>query len=95
MGVDRGIHVVLNDKEYEGLQPLAVAKLFQKITEQENPNLILLGKQVMISQKLLIRSNCERIRPIDLTSISKETFVEMLTHGIYTSTRAVIKGCNP
>ena len=66
MGVDRGIHVVLNDKEYEGLQPLAVAKLFQKITEQENPNLILLGKQVMISQKLLIRSNCERIRPIDL-----------------------------
>ena len=75
MGVDRGIHVVLNDKEYEGLQPLAVAKLFQKITEQENPNLILLGKQVMISQKLLIRSNCERIRPIDLTSLSKETFV--------------------
>ena len=79
MGVDRGIHVVLNDKEYEGLQPLAVAKLFQKITEQENPNLILLGKQVMISQKLLIRSNCERIRPIDLTSLLKETFVEMLT----------------
>ena len=95
MGVDRGIHVVLNDKEYEGLQPLAVAKLFQKITEQENPNLILLGKQVMISQKLLIRSNCERIRPIDLTSLLKETFVEMLTHCIYTSTRAVIKGCNP
>ena len=95
MGVDRGIHVVLNDKEYEGLQPLAVAKLFQKITEQENPNLILLGKQVMISQKLLIRSNCERIRPIDLTSLLKETFVEMLTHCIYTSTRVVIKGCNP
>ena len=95
MGVDRGIHVVLNDKEYEGLQPLAVAKLFQKITEQENPNLILLGKQVMISQKLLIRSNCERIRPIDFTSLSKETFVEMLIHCIYTSTRAVIKGCNP
>ena len=58
MGVDRGIHVVLNDKEYEGLQPLAVAKLFQKITEQESPNLILLGKQVMIlRQNLLTRSN--------------------------------------
>ena len=95
MGVDRGIHVVLNDKEYEGLQPLAVAKLFQKITEQENPNLILLGKQVMSSQKLLIRNNCERIRPVDLTSLSKETFVEMSTHCIYTSTRAVIKACNP
>jgi len=46
MGADRGIHVVLNDKEYEGLQPLAVAKLFAKITEQEKPNLIILGKQV-------------------------------------------------
>jgi len=57
MGVDRGIHVVLNDKEYGGLQPLAVAKLFQKITEQESPNLILLGKQVMIRQNLLTRSN--------------------------------------
>ena len=57
MGVDRGIHVVLNDKEYEGLQPLAVAKLFQKITEQESPNLILLGKQVMIRQNLPTRSN--------------------------------------
>ena len=57
MGVDRGIHVVLNDKEYEGLQPLAVAKLFQKITEQESPNLILLGKQVMIRQNLWTRRN--------------------------------------
>ena len=47
MGVDRGIHVLLSDKEYEGLQPLAVAKLFQKITEMENPNLIILGKQVV------------------------------------------------
>ncbi|KAK2573649.1 Electron transfer flavoprotein subunit beta [Acropora cervicornis] len=47
MGVDRGIHVLLSDKEYEGLQPLAVAKLFQKITEMENPNLIILGKQAI------------------------------------------------
>ncbi|XP_068686450.1 electron transfer flavoprotein subunit beta-like [Montipora capricornis] len=47
MGIDRGIHVVLSDKEYEGLQPLAVAKLFQKITEIENPNLIILGKQAI------------------------------------------------
>lgn len=52
MGCDRGIHVLLDDKEYEGLQPLAVAKLFQKITEQENPNLIILGKQVPTSEKL-------------------------------------------
>lgn len=55
MGADRGIHVVLNDKEYEGLQPLAIAKLFAKITEQEKPSLIILGKQVEIKKtKLLI-----------------------------------------
>ncbi|PFX15724.1 Electron transfer flavoprotein subunit beta [Stylophora pistillata] len=47
MGADRGIHVLLNDKEYEGLQPLAVAKILAKITEQENPNLIVLGKQAI------------------------------------------------
>lgn len=61
MGVDRGIHVLLSDKEYEGLQPLAVAKLFQKITEMENPNLIILGKQVATFgkySKLNINNNC-------------------------------------
>ena len=46
MGVDRGIHVTMSDAEYEGLQPLAVAKLFAKIVEQEQPGLVILGKQV-------------------------------------------------
>lgn len=54
MGADRGIHVVLNDKEYEGLQPLAVAKLFAKITEQEKPSLIILGKQVQVKIEVTI-----------------------------------------
>ena len=48
MGVDRGIHVVVDDKDYEGLQPLAVAKLFAKIVEQEQPSLVILGKQVIL-----------------------------------------------
>lgn len=46
MGADRGIHVVIDDKDYEGLQPLGVAKLLAKIVEQEKPDLVLLGKQV-------------------------------------------------
>lgn len=54
MGADRGIHVVLNDKEYEGLQPLAVAKLFAKITEQEKPSLVILGKQVQVKIEVTI-----------------------------------------
>ncbi|XP_031555215.1 electron transfer flavoprotein subunit beta-like [Actinia tenebrosa] len=47
MGVDRGVHVVLDDKAYEGLQPLAVAKLLAKIVELEKPDLVLLGKQAI------------------------------------------------
>lgn len=48
MGADRGIHVVIGDKEYEGLQPLAVAKLLAKVVEQEKPDIVLLGKQVRL-----------------------------------------------
>ncbi|KAK3724339.1 hypothetical protein QZH41_010847 [Actinostola sp. cb2023] len=47
MGADRGIHVVIDDKEYEGLHPLGVAKLLAKIVEQEKPDLVILGKQAI------------------------------------------------
>ena len=52
MGMDRGIHVVMNDKEYSAMEPLAVAKLFAKIVEQEKADIVMLGKQVrMIDSK--------------------------------------------
>ncbi len=41
MGADRGIHV-LTDAE---LQPLAVAKLLKAIIVEENPGLVIMGKQ--------------------------------------------------
>jgi len=47
MGADRGVHVVLNDQEYSGLQPLAVAKLMAKIVEEEKVDLVLVGKQAI------------------------------------------------
>ena len=43
MGADRGIHVQ-TDLE---VQPLDVAKIFRKISETEQPQLILLGKQAI------------------------------------------------
>ena len=43
MGGDRAIHVQTDDY----LEPLAVAKLLRKITEREQPQLILLGKQAI------------------------------------------------
>ncbi|HHL43439.1 MAG TPA: electron transfer flavoprotein subunit beta/FixA family protein [Hellea balneolensis] len=43
MGIDRGIHVK-TDAEVE---PLAVAKILKKIVEDENPDLVILGKQAI------------------------------------------------
>ncbi len=43
MGADRAIHVVTD----AALEPLAVAKLLQKIVEKEKPGLVLLGKQAI------------------------------------------------
>ncbi|SMR49944.1 unnamed protein product [Zymoseptoria tritici ST99CH_3D1] len=42
MGADRGIHVV---EEKTDLEPLSVAKLLQKVVEEEKRNLVILGKQ--------------------------------------------------
>jgi electron transfer flavoprotein beta subunit len=42
MGADRAIHVV---EEKQELEPLVVAKVLQKVVEEENRNLVILGKQ--------------------------------------------------
>ena len=43
MGADRGIHV----KVTHDVEPLAVAKILQKIVEKEKPQIVLLGKQAI------------------------------------------------
>lgn len=43
MGADRGIHVVVEEKD--ALEPLGVAKLLKKVVEAEKSNLVILGKQ--------------------------------------------------
>jgi electron transfer flavoprotein beta subunit len=43
MGADRGIHV----KALQDIEPLAVAKILEKIVEKENPKIILMGKQAI------------------------------------------------
>eukprot|EP00730_Choanoeca_flexa_P013707 TRINITY_DN5616_c0_g1_i2.p1 TRINITY_DN5616_c0_g1~~TRINITY_DN5616_c0_g1_i2.p1 ORF type:complete len:255 (+),score=84.22 TRINITY_DN5616_c0_g1_i2:52-816(+) len=45
MGADRAIHVQVED--VEKLQPLAVAKLFSKLIEKEQPEIVFLGKQAI------------------------------------------------
>ena len=54
MGMDRGIHVVIDDKDYANLQPLAVAKLLAKVAEEEKADIVILGKQVLFCQKCLL-----------------------------------------
>lgn len=47
MGMDRAIHVVVDDKDYLNLQPLAVAKLLAKVAEEEKADIVILGKQAI------------------------------------------------
>ena len=43
MGADRGIHVLTDDI----LEPLALAKILAKVYEEENPGLVIMGKQAI------------------------------------------------
>jgi electron transfer flavoprotein beta subunit len=47
IGADRAILVETPSGEMQDLQPLAVAKLLQKIAEKEQPKLVILGKQAI------------------------------------------------
>lgn len=40
-----GIHIETTLRPDQEIQPLAVAKLFKKLTEKEQPGLVILGKQ--------------------------------------------------
>mmetsp|Transcript_54319 Transcript_54319/g.143029 ORF Transcript_54319/g.143029 Transcript_54319/m.143029 type:complete len:256 (-) Transcript_54319:197-964(-) len=47
MGADRAIHLKTTMRTDQELQPLAVAKLLQKMVEKEQPGIVLLGKQAI------------------------------------------------
>jgi len=58
MGADRGVHIMTDLRtDYMQLQPLAVAKLLQKVTEKEKADLVLVGKQG-------IDSDCGQVGPM-------------------------------
>ena len=46
MGADRSIHVLVEPKDYEVMQPIHVAKLLSKIAAEEKVDLVVTGKQV-------------------------------------------------
>lgn len=45
LGADDGLHILTNMPTDTVIQPLAVAKIFKKIIEEEKYNLVILGKQ--------------------------------------------------
>ncbi len=47
MGADRAILIVAADDVHQDIEPLAVAKLLKAVADEENPELILLGKQAI------------------------------------------------
>ncbi|MBB1493225.1 electron transfer flavoprotein subunit beta/FixA family protein, partial [Paracoccus sp. MC1854] len=47
MGADRGILVVAADDVHQDIEPLAVAKLLKAIIAEEQPQLVLMGKQAI------------------------------------------------
>ncbi|OWF48223.1 electron transfer flavoprotein subunit beta-like [Mizuhopecten yessoensis] len=47
MGADRAIHVKIEPKDYETLQPFHVSKILAKIVEEEKIDLVVLGKQAI------------------------------------------------
>jgi len=47
LGADRAIHVEINSKEYESIQPIHVSKILSKLAVQEKVDLIIVGKQAI------------------------------------------------
>eukprot|EP00127_Corallochytrium_limacisporum_P001936 Clim_evm91s88 gene=Clim_evmTU91s88 len=47
MGADRGVHVVVDGEDYDGLQPLGVAKILSEVAKKQDVNIVFLGKQAI------------------------------------------------
>ncbi|XP_074652063.1 electron transfer flavoprotein subunit beta-like [Tubulanus polymorphus] len=47
MGADRGIHIEVDQKQIEKMQPILIAKMLAKIAQEEKVDLLLVGKQAI------------------------------------------------
>ncbi|XP_077985757.1 electron transfer flavoprotein subunit beta-like [Glandiceps talaboti] len=47
MGADRAVHVEVKGKDYEDMGPLQVSKILAKLVQEEDINLVILGKQAI------------------------------------------------
>lgn len=56
MGADRAIHVEVAGPEYETMQPLHVAKILAKLSQDEKADLVIVGKQVVKSFYIILNT---------------------------------------
>ena len=54
LGADKAIHVEIDQKDYENMQPLHVSKILAKLAAQEKVDLVILGKQVGIYSRICV-----------------------------------------
>jgi electron transfer flavoprotein beta subunit len=48
LGADRAIHVEVDQKTYENIQPLHISKILAKLALKEKIDLLIVGKQVIL-----------------------------------------------
>jgi len=60
MGCDRAIHVQTDIRSDQGLNPLAIAQLLEKVVEKESPDLVIVGKQSIDGDHATTRAVAER-----------------------------------
>ena len=57
MGADRAILVKASDDVHNDVEPLAVAKILKGVVDQENPGLVICGKQ-LLTMILMLLGKC-------------------------------------
>lgn len=72
MGADRGIHVLTDMTTDQELQPLAVAKIFRHVIEQNSFDLAILGKQSIDDDYVQTGQILSSIMDIPCASFSSE-----------------------
>lgn len=88
MGCDKGIHITTDDRIDQSVQPLSVAKVFEKLAKRDEADIIMLGKQSIdgdncqtgqMTAALLKWSQCTFASKLDINKDAKEAVVERET----------------
>ena len=89
MGADRAIHVVTGDDPHVDIEPLAVAKILNGIVSDEQPGLVLMGKQAIDNDLNATGQMLSGLMGCGQATFASELKIE---NGLATATREVDGG---